>query len=84
MTIETYNLTEHTQLSIRGRTGSHPDSEFVFGIYMDETCLENAVLLESSTKASYAYDDMDWDDAVEMAHWILDTDRKFKKRDENE
>ena len=68
MTYGTFDLTEHTQLSIRGTTGTHPDSEFVFGVYisneMDNTGLRVAPDIS-------AYSDMDWKCAVCIAEWIM-------------
>lgn len=74
MTIATFDLTEHTQMSIRGTTGTHPDSEFVFGIYIgtDEIHAEQRGFTPDIT----AYDDMDWSKAVELAKWILDAEFK--------
>lgn len=69
MTYALYNLTPYTQLSIRSRTGTHPDSEFVFGIYMDSDCMDDDT----------AYDDVDWEHAVEMAKWILEQDKWIRK-----
>ena len=69
MTYSIYNLTDHAQLSIRGTTGTHPDSKFVFGIFMDETRIDK----------DYAYEDMDWEEAVKMAEWILNEDKWIKK-----
>lgn len=71
MTYAVYNLTEHTQLSIRGTTGTHPDSEFVFGIHIGTAELEG----EPTMPHMSAYDDMDWSEAVKMAHWILEQDK---------
>lgn len=69
MTYSVYNLTDHAQLSIRGTTGTHPDSKFVFGIFMDETRIDK----------DYAYEDMDWSEAVKMAEWILNEDKWIKR-----
>lgn len=69
MTYSIYNLTDHAQLSIRGTTGTHPDSKFVFGIFMDESRIDN----------DCAYEDMDWEEAVRMAKWILNEDKWIKK-----
>ena len=69
MTYALFNLTERTQLSIRGTTRTHPDSEFVFGIFMDNDCPED----------DFAYDDMEWSRAVEMARWILKEDEWIRK-----
>lgn len=69
MTYSVYNLTDHAQLSIRGTTGTHPDSKFVFGIFMDETRIDK----------DYAYEDMDWSEAVKMAKWILNEDKWIKR-----
>lgn len=74
MTYAVYDLTEHTQLSIRGTTGTHPDSKFVFGIFMDNDCLYDDPTASSIDSAT-AYDDMDWDKAVEMAIWILEENK---------
>ena len=78
MTYGTFDLTEHTQLSIRGTTGTHPDSKFVFGIFMDNDCLEDDPTASSFDSAT-AYDDVDWERAVQMAKWILEWDERFKK-----
>lgn len=74
MTIATFDLTEHTQMSIRGTTGTHPDSKFVFGIYIstDEIYAEQS----GFTPDISAYEDMDWPKAVKLAKWILDTEIK--------
>lgn len=77
MTYSVFDLTEHTQLSIRGTTGTHPDSKFVFGIFMDNDCLEDDPMASSFDSAT-AYDDVDWSRAVKMAEWILEWDRAFK------
>ena len=64
MTIALFDLTEHTQMSIRGTTGTHPDSKYVFGIHIgtDEVHAEQLGLTPDIT----AYDDMDWSKAVEL------------------
>ena len=68
MTIATFDLTEHTQMSIRGTTGTHPDSRFVFGVYI---CTDEIHAEQSGfTPDISAYDDMDWSKAVELAKWI--------------
>ena len=73
MTIATFDLTVHTQMSIRGTTGTHPDSKFVFGVYMgtDEVHAEQ----RGHTPDITAYDDMDWSKAVELAKWVNDMDK---------
>lgn len=81
MTLRVYNLTDHTQLSIRGTTGTHPDSKFVFGIFMDNDCLEDDPT-DSSFDSATAYDDMDWSKAVKMAKWILEQDEWIKRSKE--
>ena len=70
MTYGTFDLTEHTQLSIRGTTGTHPDSEHVFGVYIgtDELHAEDG----GKTPDISAYDDMDWSNAVGLAVWIME------------
>ena len=75
MTIALFDLTEHTQMSIRGTTGTHPDSKYVFGIHIgtDEVHAEQLGL----TPDISAYEDMDWSKAVELAKWIL-SDAEFK------
>lgn len=78
MTYSVFNLTKHTQLSIRGTTGSHPDSEFVFGCFMDSSCFEDEPGGSMFSKPEYAYDDVDWEKAVEMAKWILEWDETFR------
>ena len=77
MTIALFDLTEHTQMSIRGTTGTHPDSKFVFGVYMgtDEVHAEQRGFTPEFT----AYDDVEWERAVQMAKWILEWDEAFKK-----
>ena len=77
MTYSVFDLTEHTQLAIRGTTGTHPDRKFVFGIFMDNDCLEDDPMASSFDSAT-AYDDVDWSRAVKMAEWILEWDRTFK------
>ena len=74
MTIAVFDLTEHTQMSIRGTTGTHPDSKYVFGIHIgtDEVHAEQLGLTPDIT----AYEDMDWSKAVELAKWILDAEFK--------
>lgn len=76
MTYSVYNLTDHAQLSIRGTTGTHPDSKFVFGIFLDKDRVE--------TDGSHAYEDMDWSEAVKMAKWILNEDKWIKRAIEEE
>lgn len=76
MTYALFDMTEHTQLSIRGTTGTHPDSKFVFGIHIgtDEIHAEQLGFTPEIT----AYDDMDWSKAVELAKWILsDADKNY-------
>ena len=70
MTIALFDLTEHTQMSIRGTTGTHPDSKYVFGIHIstDEIHAEQLGL----TPDISAYDDMDWSKAVELAKWVTE------------
>jgi hypothetical protein len=72
MTIAVFDLTEHTQMSIRGTTGTHPDSKYVFGIHIgtDEVHAEQLGL----TPDISAYEDMDWSKAVELAKWVNDID----------
>lgn len=72
MTIATFDLTEHMQLSIRGTTGTHPDSERVFGVFIttDELHADEG----GKTPDIQAYDDMDWSKAVELAKWVNDID----------
>ena len=73
MTYSIYNVTPNVQLSIRGTTGSHPDSLFVFGIYLDHNCLEKGI------DGDYGYEDMDWSEAVKMAKWILEEDKWIQR-----
>lgn len=77
MTIAVFDLTEHTQMSIRGTTGTHPDSKFVFGIHIgtDEIHAEQLGL----TPDISAYEDMDWSDAVMLAKWVMDKDGTDEK-----
>lgn len=80
MTIATFDLTEHTQMSIRGTTGTHPDSERVFGVFIttDEIHAEQG----GFTPDFSAYDDVEWERAVQMAKWILKWDEAFKEAKE--
>ena len=72
MTIAVFDLTEHTQMSIRGTTGTHPDSKYVFGIYISSQENYAEELLGKHVMPDItAYDDMDWSKAVELAKWIL-------------
>ena len=79
MTIAVFDLTEHTQMSIRGTTGTHPDSKYVFGIHIgtDEVHAEQLGL----TPDISAYDDVDWSKAVELANWIIENTsiKEFKR-----
>lgn len=76
MTYAVFDLTPHTQLSIRGTTGTHPDSEFVFGVFIstDEIHAEQT----GFTPDFSAYDDVEWERAVQMAKWILEWDERFR------
>ena len=78
MTYSVYDVTDHCQLSIRGTTGSHPDSMFVFGIFMDNDCLYDDPTASSFDSAT-AYVDMDWSEAVRMAKWILEEDEWIQR-----
>lgn len=73
MTIAVFDLTEHTQISVRGTTGTHPDSDLVFGVFMDA----DAIMPDSD----YAYDDVDWSRAVQMAKWILAMDEALHPKE---
>ena len=73
MTYSLYNLTENAQLSIRGTTGSHPDSQFVFGIFLGHECLKEGI------GGDYCYEDMDWSEAVKMAEWILEENKWIQR-----
>lgn len=77
MTIALFDLTEHTQLSIRGTTGTHPDSKYVFGIHIgtDEIHAEQSGFTPEIT----AYDDMGWSKAVELAKWVMYKDELCEK-----
>lgn len=79
MTYSVYNVTSHTQLSIRGTTGTHPDSKFVLGIHIDSDDGVNMVMPNFS-----AYDDMDWDEAVRMAKWILEQNEWIERAKKND
>ena len=74
MAIAVFDLTEHTQMSIRGTTGTRPDSKYVFGVHIgtDEIHAEQMGL----TPDISAYEDMDWSKAAELAKWILDAESK--------
>ncbi len=79
MAIALFDLTEHTQISIRGTTGTHPGSKYVFGIHIgtDEIHAEQLGL----TPDISAYDDTDWSKAVELANWIIENTsiKEFKR-----
>lgn len=77
MTYSTFDLTEHTQLSIRGTTGTHPDSKYVFGVHIgtDEIHSEEG----GKTPDISAYEDMDWSEAVELARWVMGKDESSEK-----
>lgn len=77
MTYAKYDLTTHTQLTIRGTTGTHPDSKFVFGIFISsqehyaEELLGRCVMPDINV-----YDDADWSKAIDFAKWVLDAEFK--------
>lgn len=75
MTYAVYNITPNTQFSIRGTTGTHPDSKFVFGIYISSATDVRLSGEESKMPEFTAYDDVDWSEAVKMAQWILEQDK---------
>lgn len=77
MTYAVFDLTEHTQLSIRGPTGTHPDSSLVFGVFMDAACMEKEPDGGIFDGPGYSYDDMDWSRAVKAARWILEKDKEL-------
>lgn len=76
MTYSTFDLTEHTQLSIRGTTGTHPDSKFVFGVYIGSQEHYADEFGKATMPDMHAYDDADWSKAVELAKWVLDAEYK--------
>ena len=84
MTISVFDLTEHTQMSIRMGTGTHPDSEYVFGVHIgsDDHYSDKRGMTPDFT----AYDDVEWERAVKMAKWILEYDEHFRRyeREQNE
>jgi len=83
MTYSTFDLTEHTQFSIRGTTGTHPDSEFVFGVFIESNPHYAKDFGKEYIMPDFtAYDDVDWERAVQMAKWILEWDETFKKKEE--
>ena len=82
MTIATFDLTEHTQMSIRGTTGTHPDSEFVFGVYMGSQEHYADEFDLAKMPDIHAYDDVEWERAVQMAKWILEWDERLKEEKE--
>ena len=77
MTYGVFDLTQHTQFSIRGTTGTHPDSEHVFGVHIgsDEIHADQ----QGFTPDFSAYDDVEWERAVLLAKWILEWDEAFRK-----
>ncbi len=78
MTYGVFDLTEHTQFSIRGHTGTHPESEYVLGVYIgsDDHYSERKGMTPDFT----AYDDVEWERAVQLAKWILEWDEAFKRK----
>lgn len=80
MTYSVFDLTEHTQMSIRGKTGSHPESEIVFGVFTDSLEVDPMAPSRPGLSDIWAYDDVDWERAVQMAKWILEWDEAFKRK----
>lgn len=60
-------------MSVRGPTGTHPDSELVFGVFLDADAIE--------PDQDHAYEDVDWNRAVQMARWILAIDEAYHPRE---
>lgn len=67
MTYSLYNLTKNSQLSVRGPIGLSPDNMFTFGVFLGKECVKKGI-----DGNPYAYEVMDWSEAVKMAQWILE------------
>ena len=75
MTISLFDLTEHTQFSVKGPTGCHPDG-LSLGMYIRTEPIHSLGRDPSPLDLS-AYDAVEWDRALRMAEWILKTDEEF-------
>lgn len=67
MTYSLYNLTKNVQLSVRESIRLTPDNMFTFGVFLGKECVKKGV-----NGIPYAYEVMDWSEAVKMAQWILE------------
>lgn len=74
MTISLFDLTEHTQLSVRGPTGCHPDG-LSLGVYISTEEIHGDP--PKTPLSLSAYDAVEWDRALRMAEWILKADEQF-------
>lgn len=74
MTYSLYNLTRNAQLSVRGPIGLSPDNWFTFGVFLGKECVK-----KGSDGNPYAYEVMDWPEAVKMAQWILEENEWIQK-----
>ena len=61
MALDVFDLTEHTQISIKKDTNLHDGLSLHVFISKDQ-CLSDAV---------------EWSRAVEMAHWIINADERY-------
>lgn len=77
MTISLFDLTEHTQLSVRGPTGCHPDG-LSLGVFISTEPIHNIGGHPAPLELN-AYDAVEWDRALRMAEWILKADEQFNE-----
>lgn len=75
MTISLFDLTEHTQLSVRYDTGCHPDG-LSLGVFVGNGQLHDDEPAKDPLHLS-AYDAVEWDRALRMAAWILKVDEEY-------
>lgn len=75
MTLSLFDLTEHTQLSVRGPTGCHPDS-LSLGVFISTDPIHTLGGHPAPLELN-AYDAVEWDRALRMAEWILKADEQF-------
>lgn len=75
MTVSVFDLTEHTQFSVRLDTGCHPDG-LSLGVHIGTEPIHSLGRDLSPLDLS-AYDAVEWDRALRLAEWILRTDEEF-------
>lgn len=76
MTVSLFDLTEHTQLSVRLNTGCHPDG-LSLGVHIDTEEIHGDP--PKTPLSLSAYDAVEWDRALRMAEWILKVDEGFNE-----